>query len=301
MNQRLQQLLALSLLSAAGCALFRAEDHDLLSSQSALKPDQVAEFQDQLPVRNVVRLETSITSASAADKRIRTLVWEELDESGLMSPEDRRRLNQSGIRVGVSGGALPWALESLRRGEHSDLTTSQVTVAPGNTGSSSTAFGSHIAIPEGSSSMIELPTDGATLTIPAGEIAGMKHGRDLQDARCLIELTPVEHGHGWVVIRFLPQIHHGAVTTRYDITPGAPQMPVRQKIQPLYEQQFELKLHTNETVVIGHMEQDEWTVGRLLFQSESLTSRTERLISFQLTELEKVTGQKSLNISYSKY
>ncbi|MEQ9408799.1 MAG: hypothetical protein RIK87_13775 [Fuerstiella sp.] len=301
MTARLQHFVALSLLSATGCALFHSQGNDLLNPREPLNPEQVMDFESDVPVRRVVRLETCLMSALATDRRVRQHVWEELDESGLMSPEDRRRLNQSGIRVGVSGGTVPWALTSLRQGvriEQPLVPTSHVAPASRQQIAS---FGSHVAIPEGSSSLLELRADTSPLIIPAGNIAGMMNGRELENARCVLELKPVEYGDRWVVIRFLPQIHHGSVTTRYNISAGAEQMPVRQKIQPLYEQQFELKLHINETVVIGHQEQTEWTVGRMLFQSDSLTARNERLIALQLADVEKVSGQKSLHVSYSKY
>jgi hypothetical protein len=54
-------------------------------------------------------------SRPAEDARLRRLVWEELDESGLMSPEQRQKLNLAGLRIGVAGSGSPWALQSLAR------------------------------------------------------------------------------------------------------------------------------------------------------------------------------------------
>lgn len=285
-----------------GCAIFSTAREDLLAPQKPLSNDQIAEFnEDQPPTRNVVRLNTSIVSTVASDQRIRTLVWEELDESGLMSPDNRRRLNQSGLRVGVAGGTLPWALESLAREEHSSASqqSQRHTIDPAITQKS--FLGTQVAIAEGSSSHIEFPAPDGKLVIPAGQIAGLKNGAVLHNARCIFEITPLEFGNGWVVIRVVPQIHHGALTTRYDLGNENQRMPLRQKVRPLYEQQFELKLHVNETVVVGHLDQEEWTVGRMLFQADSLTSRSEKLIALQLNDLEKVAGQKSLQVTYKRY
>lgn len=298
MTRSFRQLFVLALLSTSGCALFSTENEGLISSQQRLKPDQVAEFESDYPVRRVVRLDTSIVSALATDRRIRELAWEELDESGLMSPEDRRRLNQSGLRVGVSGGTLPWALESLLRGERVNLESTPGSAQLGNRAS---CFGSHVAMAQGSNSVVELSSEEQSLVIPSGCIAGMNKGGELHDARCVLEMTATEYGDGWVVIRFLPQLHHGSRTMRYSISEAGEKLPVRQRIQPLYEQQFEVKLHTNETLVIGHQEQLDWTVGRLLFQCDSLVSKSERLLAIQLKKIEEVAGQKSMDISYSKY
>lgn len=299
MTQRWPQLAALSFILISGCALLGVGGSKQSDFSSPLTAAKLAEFEStDRPTRNIVRLETSIISAPDTDKRLRELVWEELDESGLMSPEDRRRLNQGGLRVGVSGGTVPWALRSLRHGERHQLQrrSAQLTSHGQNA-----AFASSVAIPEGGRSLIEIPSSDSSVVIPPGEIAGLKDGTELQNARRVIELTPIEYGAGWVLIRFLPQIHHGAVTTRYSIS-GTPQtMPVRQRIQPLYEQQFELKLHASETVVIGYHRQKNWTVGQALFQSNQLASTTEALIAFQLQTVEKVSGEKSLHVDYSKY
>ena len=168
-------------------------------------------------------------------------------------------------------------------------------------GSHSASFGMSVAIPEGSPSIMELPHDGSSLFIPAGKIAGLKQGGELENSRCVLQMKAIEYGDGWVVIQFLPQIYHGAVSKRLSVSHGAEQFQVRQNIRPLYEQQFDLKLHTHETVVIGHLDQKDWTVGRLLFQSDTLSSKTERLLALQLTQLEEVAGQKSMMINYSKY
>ena len=137
--------------------------------------------------------------------------------------------------------------------------------------------------------------------IPPVELPGFNSGRDLKNAKCVLQITPVEHGPGWVVIRVLPKIQHGSTSVRYNMTDQGEQMPTRQNETALYEQQFELKVHENETVVIGHLKSDKWTLGRLQFQSESLTSVSERLIAFRLNKITQVVGQKSLQVSYREY
>ena len=301
MKRRLAHLVAASLLSISGCALLATGRDGLLNQNEPLQPEQIADFENQHPVRKVIRLETSIVSALSTDRRIRELAWEELDESGLMSPEDRRRLNQSGIRVGVAGGNLPWAVSSLLRGERIQQPQGNEQNQIRNSESHSSSFGSHVAIPEGGSSMIEFPNDEQALIIPPGKIAGMYNGIELANARCVLQMTATEYGDGWVVVRFLPQIHHGAMAVRYSVTDGGQQMPTRQKINPLYEQQFELKLHTHETVVIGYQKHDEWTVGRLMFQSDTLSSRSERLVVLHLKQIEEVKGRKAVTVNYHKY
>jgi len=300
MTSRFKQFAAAGLLSLSGCAMFGTNKDLLTTETDALKPSLVATVEDNAPVRRVVRLETSIVSALSTDRRIRQLAWEELDESGLMSPEDRRRLNESGLRIGVAGGNLPWALSSLLRGERVQQSDNDSSTGRFSDGQSSSR-GSHLAIPEGSSSLVELPNQDQMLIVPAGRISGLYEGAELKNARCMLEITATRHGDGWVVVRFLPQIHYGTMTTRYSVSGLGEQMPTRQRIQPLYEQQFELKLHTNETVVIGHQAQHDWTVGRMMFQSDSLSAGSERLMVLRLEQIEEVKGQKSMTVDYRKF
>jgi len=286
-----QALLSVVLLCVCGCALFSGASVYTDASGYPLKDRQKLKL-DGVPVKQVIHLDTSIISATESDRRLR-IVWEELDESGPMSPGDRRRLNETGLRVGVAGSALPWALKSLQRGERGGMASDSAT-------SDQMSFGTSIAVVEGDHTTIELPGSGHLL-IPPGELPGLSSGRDLKDATCVLEVTPVEHGPGWVVIRVLPKIHHGARSVRYNMTDRGDQMPTRQNETALYEQQFELKVHENETVVIGHLKSDDWTLGRLQFQSESLTSTSERLIAFRLNRITQVVGQKSLQVSYREY
>lgn len=291
-------ILTLMIMSLPGCALFAPATSDLLERNEPLSLDQVQDFETKAPVRRVVRLGTSIVSARSSDRRIQSLVWEELDECGLMSPEDRRRLNESGIRVGVAGGALPWSLQSLLNGDQIRTGSNN---ADQTAGSRSSSFGMNVAIPEGSPSVVELPVESNRLFIPADQIAGLKQGGELENARCILQLNAIEYGDGWVVIQVLPQIHYGASTTRFSVATTGTQAPVRQRIQPLYEQQFQLKLHTNETVVIGQFQQKDWSIGKLLFQTDGLSSQSDRLLALQLTGVDEVSGKKQVAFSYQKY
>lgn len=282
-------LLATAAFAPCGCALFSPAYDSLLQKPGAspLQFDEIAEFEGRSPVqvKHVVRFDSAIMSAASSDRRLRTLIWEELDESGPMSPQDRRRLNESGLRIGVAGTTLPWALQNLMK----DQNHSQQ-------GASTFSIGSNVTLLEGNHAMIELPQMNDSLMLPRDRLAGLKAGGELKDARCIFDMQVLEHGDGWVVVRFLPQILHGTRTHRYTVTDTGAQLPVRQNIQPLYEQQFELKLHLNETIVIGHLETEEWSIGRMMFQTEELSSRSERLIALRLTNMEAVQGQSAMTV-----
>ena len=98
-----------TLLLLPGCALFGSDESKNPSPSAA----------NTLPAR----LPWSRRRADAQDDNATILLMARLeaniatrpDESGLMSPENRQRLTQSGFRVGVAGSATPWALQSLAR------------------------------------------------------------------------------------------------------------------------------------------------------------------------------------------
>ena len=93
------------MLFVSGCALFHsgADTGGLGLTWAELRGAQATEGQADAPKLNVAQLEANIVHRPVNDARVRTLVWEELDESGVMSPEQRQQLNSSGFRVGIAG------------------------------------------------------------------------------------------------------------------------------------------------------------------------------------------------------
>ncbi|MEZ6060472.1 MAG: hypothetical protein R3C19_08935 [Planctomycetaceae bacterium] len=303
-----QRLTILTLLVTAvpGCALFRDDSSGELSLKLPFRRFAAEpEIDANAPTRKVVHLDASVVVQPAADQTIRELAWEELDESGLMDPRDRQRLNEAGFRVGASGMTLPWAVASLV--DHAPVpqqqrrTTGDVLIGRKPDAKPASRFGSPVAIPEGSDSVILLNSSVPGAAIPDTAPSELQQLRQIQDGRCLLHVEVASFGEGWVVLKFQPQIHFGSSTNRYSIEQGREQMAVRQNVIPLYEQQFEVKLHTNEAVVVGYRESADWTIGKLFFRSETLTSAQEHLLVLRLAGVEEVVGQKELNVQYSKY
>ncbi|MEP3481429.1 MAG: hypothetical protein ABJZ55_19460 [Fuerstiella sp.] len=265
-----------------GCTLFAPRESELPSFGSR-KP--AAESTDNAPIRHVVRLQTATVTSRPSEARLRSLIWEELDESGPLPPEDRIRLNQSGIRVGVSGGTLPWALHGLMP----------------QSASSSSGSGTGLVILEGNQSRIELPLKEDQIVIPPGQLAGLNKGGELGEAGCGFQVEPMEYADSWVVLKIVPELRYGAMTSRYSFNDDGGQVEKRQKLHPLYEQQFEVKLHVGESIVIGYHDNEDWTVGQMLMQSEQLTTVFENLVVLQLTGVESVKGEKSLTVDYQRH
>jgi len=93
----------------------------------------------------------------------------------------------------------------------------------------------------------------------------------------------------------------GRESMRLTVTAGDDQLRMRQRIIPLFEQQFELRLHPDDSVIVGYNEQDDWTVGKFFFQSTSVTSPRQHLLVLRLSEIETIEGRRSLQVHRGKY
>lgn len=292
----------LLLLLLAGCALFRADgqsvDPDVPWAERDGSDGTAA---SQAPVLQVAQFEANIVRRPANDARVRTLVWEDLDESGPMSPEERQKLNKSGFRVGVAGSSTPWALQSLARD------ASQAAVS-GSGESATDSMQDNFRVPVGPAfavfergvTHLEVQKQLDPSLIPLDsipELTGLKQAGHL---RCVMQVTVEELDQGWALLNVLPEIHSGARTMRLSVTGTSDQLPVRQNVYPLYEQQFKLKLHRGEVAVIGRYGSDHWSPGRLFFQPDSGSAASESLLLIRLAGVDQVKGRSDMSVSIGK-
>ena len=286
-----------------GCALFPFPGE---ASRSISSPREwfgsKAKVEDG-PILNTARLEASIVTRPANDERIRKHVWLELDESGLMAPDRRQRLNQSGFRVAVSSGhSPPWALQSLAR--------EALTALRSNEGQASqdlqmndqlSAMGPTFSVMQNSKSLIEVQSQLDSSTLPLKELPELAVLRDQSGLRCVMEVSVKELTDDMVLLSVLPQIHIGANTARLSISGSMEQLPVRQNIVPLYDQQFTVRLHTGDIVVIGQQRSETWNSGRLFFEPLSGSAATERLLMIRLAGVDKMKGQSDSSFRLGAY
>jgi hypothetical protein len=285
-----------------GCALFHAKEN------VAARPESMQELfgknsaTDTGLTLSTARLEASIVSRPAHDELIRKHVWLNLDESGLMAPDRRQRLNQSGFRVAVASGAAPWALESLAR---EALTAVRSTEGQASQSSQVTdrysGMGPAFSVMQNSKSLIEIQSQLDVSVLPLEELPELATLRDQSGLRCVMEVSVKELSDDVVLLSVLPQIHAGANTTRLSISGSMEQLPVRQNIVPLYDQQFTVRLHTGEIVVIGQQRSEAWNSGRLFFEPDSGSSATERLLLIRLAGVDQMKGQSDPSFRLDAY
>lgn len=242
-----------------------------------------------MPILRMARLEASIVSRPCNDARIRQYVWEELDESGLMAPDLRQRLNENGFRIGVAGSIAPWALQSLARESvtvHRAGNEQQMAAAM-----EQTSVGPAFSLMQNGTSLLELQSQLDVDRLPLSKIQELSSLRDRTDLKCIMEVSVRELNEDWVLLNVLPQIHVGSSTARLSISGASEQLPVRQNIVPLYEKQFTVKLLTGEVAVIGRYDSEDWNLGRLFFQPDSGSSGSERLLMIRMVGIDKLQGQ----------
>jgi len=286
-----------------GCALFRMDLGKQPEEQSREAPKVSAKSLDgAVPVKRIARLSSSLIVQPVYEKRVRDQVWEEMSEIVFRERQVRRRLNESGFRVAVSGPQYPWALDNLlstaqhdqRRQSNADQSQLFFSASGGGTGPS-------IVVPEEGESLVEIRR-GTAAEIPADvNLPGLSGVDPAEQIRCMLRIQSVEYNDDRAVIRFLPELHFGSKSMRLTVTDGDDRLQMRQKRIPLFDQQFELRLHPDDAVVMGYNDQEEWTVGKFFFQSTSVSSAQQHLLVLKLSEIETIEGQRSLQVQRSKY
>ena len=290
---------ATALLLMPGCELFRRDTAGSSLSVLPWKNSKAEADSIPAPVLTMVRLEATTAIRPANDAKIRRLVWEELDESGIMAPDVRTLLNKNGFRIGVAASSAPWALQSLAQdammARRADDMQSAPTMIQNGIG------GAQFSLIQGGKSLIEIQSDVDTLKIPINQIPELATTRDRSNLKCVFEVTVQELNDEWAMLNVIPQIHSGVATTRLSIQGSSEQLPVRQNVVPLYEHQFNVKLLPGEVAVIGRHDMKEWNLGRLFFQPESGSSASERILMLRLVAVDKVKGQSDSSFRLKSY
>lgn len=293
----------IALLFVCGCALVNNDGESTGTglTWAELRSKKDAPTDDNSPVLKVATIEANIVRRPLNDSRIRTLVWEELDESGLMSPEDRRRLNDSGFRVGIAGSSAPWALQSLAK-DASGVAVSNDRQAglSSLTSGARNPVGPAFSVFERGISRLEVQEAIDPSSIPVHSIAELSGLNDLSHLRCTIQVTAEELHPDRAMISVLPQVYSGANAMRLSVVGTSDQLPIRQNVHPLYGQQFRLKLHRGEVAVIGRYVSDDWNAGRLFFQPTSGPSASECLLLIRLVDVNQIKGKSEMDVSVGK-
>ena len=252
------QTLALALTAAtavAGCTLNRSAVRK--NGDSFL--GQVGGAKVIEPKRCV--LSVIILPKPMGDPAVNSAVWAAADEQ-TVPPEARRALEANGLRVGVLTGGLPAEVEAA------------VAAPPPNK-----VDPAEFNVPDGSNTLISLAESrpSATLLLNRDGHAG---GKDYKDASGWFRVTAAQDGPAGVSLRFVPEVHHGPMSRRFDAVPNntgpyaAMQFGVKdgQQEETFREILATLTLQPGQVAVIGCLPDRPGSLGAFLFTQPEANS-----------------------------
>ncbi len=256
------------------------------------------------PMLQMARMESCVPRGPRDDTRILQLAWQELDESGVMAPQHRRKLNDAGLRAGVAARSTPWILKKLAQEASREYRprTAEALPALSPDNASNNRFGQAFSLMAGGNSYVDLQSD-LDLSIKAlQQIPQLESLREAGNLRCTMEVSIQEINTHWVKVRLLPIIFTGRATPRLTIVDQQEQLPVRQNMFPIYELQIELLLLPGEIIVVGQMTTDQpHSIGRLFFSPDTGSSGRESLLMIQLTGIDQLQGQSDPTFTPGQY
>ena len=273
-------LLACASSTVSGCALLFENDPVQVTQQTQVPAP---------PTRDSVLLDIVLAQRAGEDS-LMDLLWDSVDEIGAMSMAvtDQRNLRASGFRVGVTGSPPPPALQTILR-ESIDREMGEV--QSWRPSADQLPGSSRVALPLGQDTLFEI-SHGADLTFtPIAEDGERDDTKQTyQNARCLVRVSAEKIQDGWLRLKFLPEVHHGAHKNRPTVGENGLQFKSTQLIEPLYDYQFEVTLNPGEIAIVGRNGNAEERPGYQFFSFESENGPMQKLITVRFLETSTVSG-----------
>ena len=255
-------LLVSALAAVSGCT---PSGKDVLRPDSGEGLSLLGRSRGQVIEPKRCALKVLIIPRPVHDKAVETAVWSSADEQ-VVPAEVRRVLQANGLRVGVITGGLPAAVEGVINAPPPD----KIDPAEFN-------------LPDGSNTLVSLAdsTPQASLLLNRD---GRAFGRDYKEASGWFRVTATQDGATGVSLRFVPEIHHGAVLRRYDsLSNGVGQnntmqfmLKDGQEEETLRDLAATLTLEPGQVAVIGCDPDRRGSLGNFLFTKPEANS--DRLI-----------------------
>jgi hypothetical protein len=198
-------------------------------------------------------IQVAILNRPLRDPVINDSVWKIADEQAI-PPEMRRSLEVNGLRIGQITGDLPPELEAVLEAPPPHK------VEPAS-----------FLLDDGEQTLISIsePVDQATLLLNR---QNHPYGKDFEAVSGFFRVNVSHSGTSGVLLRFTPEIHHGAVQRSYQPLPGAtPYAPQQFKIsdgqqeETLRDLAATLTLEHGQVAVLGCRPEQEGSLGHFLF------------------------------------
>ena len=189
------------------------------------------------------------------------------------------RLFENGWRVGHASSHPPRALEELL-----DLSTGRREVID----EQRRLIGRRVALASGN----DFPID-VTGLLPEMRVT-MSDGKvqSFSNARCVLRARLDREQDGWVSINFTPEIHHGETSLRPVATAFQWTGQNAQQVQPMYGEQFSLKLNIGEMAIVtatDPAESNDASLGHAFFRSLDKAGGLQRLLLIRVADMRRMT------------
>jgi hypothetical protein len=254
----------------AGCAILKI-DHKQEAEKPALPP--------LVAPKDALRLEVFYIERGAEDALIEAL-WRQLDEFGpVKTSEVRARLHAAGLRVGLAGTNAP---QTLRTAYAEQLSTAEH--GPGGMQT--------VSLLAGQETTIEAAVIHEPFQLRTSGASGERVTR-YDAARCVLRISGERQQEGWVRLHVEPELHHGPTTIQPTVGDGAWKLQQGQKIDHLYEQQFDVELGIGELVVVGLKGDEEDSVGGRFFRSGEAPTAKQRVLVIRVADIQKIEPVRS--------
>lgn len=250
-----------------GCAMF---PHLALSTMSELQRP----LSPPVAVQDAVQLELFFIERPPDDPLVGAPLWQDLDQIGNVAPETRARLASNGLRFGLAGANLPYALRAL------------ITAKPDD-GAGRRTLRQEYQMPSGISHLFpcgRMP-DPATIEIDS---QGVRKEREYHTARGVLRCRVERSQPGWATVEVLPEIHHGQLRMRPQATAEDWDWGGGQEVDSLYGLRFSVELNEGESLVLGAAGENPRSVGRHFFRISERNEPVEKLLVIRLSRIEQV-------------
>lgn len=260
-----------------GCAqLFRrSETEPTLSEQT-----------QQAPARDSIVLDVALADRRVDDSLVQ-LLWDDVDEIGVLDVETKRMLNANGFRIGVAGSSVPAALNTILR----ESKQKEPNQPAWNRSTDQMPGSSVVTLFNGQDTLFEVGSNSALSFIEVDKNGvAQEEPTEYESVRCVIRLTAEKMQEGWIKLRFLPEIHHGANANHLTVATDGLKYKKSQRIEKLYRYQFEVTLNPGEIAIIGANESDDNRPGRRFLTNQGAAELSHKLITVRFLETNSVIG-----------
>jgi hypothetical protein len=209
---------------------------------------------------DAVQIDIALIERPVGDRTLNDKLWSLADEQ-VIDIDQKALLEDNGFRVGQIGGLPPPELQSLLTSERSCTNARRLTSRAGE--SKPLALG-----PELAKCSFRVQRNGEPALVT------------LEQAQCVLEMTPTLTADGRTKLRFVPMVQHGE--TRQTVCPAPDHsgfmLHSERATEPYPNLAWEVTLAPNEYVVIGGRYEQRETLGNQYFVRPDEEKPVQRLL-----------------------